>query len=388
MNPSPKSRTMLVLAVASLAALFAAPALARDESAPAEGQAKVQQDRPQIDVVFVLDTTGSMGGLLEGAKQKIWSIASKMAEGKPTPKIRVGLVGYRDRGDEYVTKKFDLTEDLDAVYANLKTFQAGGGGDWPEHAGKGLSEAVQGMQWSGDKRTMKMIFLVGDAPAQEYDDGFSVKTWAKAAIQKGIVVNTVRCGEAPDTATQFAAIAKLADGSFVSIGQTGGMVAVATPFDDELSRINSEIAAKTLYAGKGAAREASTRKARDFAEMAPEAAADRLGFLSKSGSGGMPAAAAPAPTGGAVDLLAKPSEVRNFAADELDGALAGMDGDARVAHVEKLAGERKALEKKAVEVAKKREEWKSKNVAEKEDSFDANVMKDVKSRAKDFGIAY
>src|SRR5512140_2961024 len=88
--------------------------------------------KPRIEVCFVLDTTGSMGGLIEGAKQKIWSIANEMISAKPTPEIRIGLVPYRDRGDEYVTKTFDLTNDIDAVYATLRTFQAAGGGDEPE----------------------------------------------------------------------------------------------------------------------------------------------------------------------------------------------------------------------------------------------------------------
>lgn len=70
---------------------------------------------PRIEVVFCLDTTGSMSGLIEGAKQKIWSIANRIAQGKPTPEIAIGLVGYRDRGDEYVTRQFDLSDDLDAV---------------------------------------------------------------------------------------------------------------------------------------------------------------------------------------------------------------------------------------------------------------------------------
>ena len=85
--------------------------------------------RPTLEVVFVLDTTSSMTGLIEGAKEKIWSIASRMASGRPTPRIRVGLVAFRDAGDEYVTKRFDLSEDLHAVYANLRGFQAEGGGD-------------------------------------------------------------------------------------------------------------------------------------------------------------------------------------------------------------------------------------------------------------------
>ena len=60
---------------------------------------------PKVDVVFVLDTTGSMGGLIEGAKLKIWSIANSIVGGEPTPDLRVGLVGYRDVGDEYVTAR-------------------------------------------------------------------------------------------------------------------------------------------------------------------------------------------------------------------------------------------------------------------------------------------
>src|SRR6476469_1715900 len=88
------------------ATVFSQPLLAK-------GPAPVQ--KPRIEVCFVLDTTGSMGGLIEGAKQKIWSIANEMVSAKPTPEIRIGLVAYRDRGDEYVTKNFDLTNDIDSI---------------------------------------------------------------------------------------------------------------------------------------------------------------------------------------------------------------------------------------------------------------------------------
>src|SRR5215213_3973297 len=75
-----------------------------------------EEKKPEVEVVFCLDTTGSMGGLLEGAKQKIWAICNQIANGKPTPDLKVGLVAFRDRGDEYVTKVFDLTDDLDAIH--------------------------------------------------------------------------------------------------------------------------------------------------------------------------------------------------------------------------------------------------------------------------------
>src|SRR5438128_911720 len=104
--------------------------------------------RPNVEVVFCLDTTGSMGGLIDAAKQKIWSISNQIAGGKPTPSLKVGLVAYRDRGDQYVTKVFDLTDDLDASHGHLMGFKTQGGGDFPESVNQALHEAVTKITWS------------------------------------------------------------------------------------------------------------------------------------------------------------------------------------------------------------------------------------------------
>src|ERR1043165_5364898 len=92
--------------------------MGRAVKAPATYQESLKQIEARIDVVFVLDTTGSMSGLIEGAKQKIWAIANQIASAKPHPVVRMGLVAYRDRGDEYITKLTALTDDLDAVYSH------------------------------------------------------------------------------------------------------------------------------------------------------------------------------------------------------------------------------------------------------------------------------
>src|ERR1700681_1477694 len=113
------SRLALAAALVALAGVFS-PAVAADK--PAE------KKKPKVEVVFCLDTTGSMGGLIDGAKQKIWAICNQVASGKPTPDLRVGLVAYRDKGDAYVTKVIDLTDDLDEVHKHLMGFRAEGGG--------------------------------------------------------------------------------------------------------------------------------------------------------------------------------------------------------------------------------------------------------------------
>jgi hypothetical protein len=145
--------------------------------------------------VFALDTTGSMSGLIEGAKKKIWSLASFVAQGQPTPDLRVGLIAYRDIGDAYVTKVYDLDPDLDRVYRRLRSFHAEGGGDGPEHVARALHESVHKMSWSQEQSVVKVIYLVGDAPPHtDYDDGYDYVRAARAAGSKGIQLHTIQCG--------------------------------------------------------------------------------------------------------------------------------------------------------------------------------------------------
>jgi hypothetical protein len=138
---------------------------------------------PRVEVTFVLDTTGSMGGLIEGAKRRIWSIARRIGEGRPRPDLRIALVGYRDKGDEYVTRVHDLSGDMDEVYARLSAFRAEGGGDFPEHVSAALSDAVHRVSWSQDS-ALRLIFLVGDAPPHlDYQDGFDFRRHVREAAE-------------------------------------------------------------------------------------------------------------------------------------------------------------------------------------------------------------
>src|SRR5262245_10056690 len=115
-------RRFSLLLLTALALTWAGASTAQEAAQPAA--------QPQVEVVFCLDTTGSMGCLINAAKQKIWAISNQIAAGKPTPRLKVGLVAYRDRGDAYVTKVFDLTDDLDAIHSHLMSFKAQGGGDF------------------------------------------------------------------------------------------------------------------------------------------------------------------------------------------------------------------------------------------------------------------
>jgi Mg-chelatase subunit ChlD len=358
---------------------------------PAKAPAKVSvpaDGRPRIDVVFVLDTTGSMGGLIEGAKAKIWSIANQMISAKPTPRLRIGLVGYRDRGDEYVTKLFDLSDDIDTIYGSLQGFRAGGGNDTPESVNQALHEAVHQMSWSPGRGALKIVFLVGDAPPHmDYQDDVKYQATCQAAVKKDLIINTVQCGALDGTAPVWREIASLAEGSYVAIGQTGDMKVVSTPMDEELSRLNREIG--TTIVAYGSERERGAVMAKQaVAEAAPAAAsADRLAYN---------AATAKVVQGGGdlVDDLnegrAKLSELKK---DELPAELKGKTPEQQKAYLAQQETKRKQLQAQVADLVKKRQayvetEMKKAAAEGKGSAFDVEVARTLKEQAKRKNIAF
>ena len=175
--------------------------------------------KPHIDLAFCIDTTGSMQGEIDNVKAKTKEIVAKLAGGKPSPVIRVGLVAYRDRGDEYVTKIFPFTEDIDKVVKDISSLKADGGGDTPESLNEGLHVAVNDLKWDESKKTVKLLFVIGDAGPHAYPKDYDWKTESKKAIGQGIQINTVGCQGLESAAEAegvgvFKEIARLADGKY------------------------------------------------------------------------------------------------------------------------------------------------------------------------------
>src|SRR5262245_21094367 len=278
---SVKRGLLAVLALAVLA-LVAGPSVSQEAKDAPKAQAK-----PQVEVVFCLDTTGSMGGLIDAAKRKIWAICNQIAGGKPTPNLKVGLVAFRDRGDEYVTKITDLTDDLDAIHTTLMSYKADGGGDEPESVNQAIYESVTKIKWSKDKKTLKIIFLVGDAPPHmDYKDDVKYPDSCKLAVKNDIIINTIQCGRHKETEKYWRDICRLAEGSYVQIDQHGGpVIVVATPFDAELAKINTELAKTTVVWGSADKQAAGKKQNSEAAKLPAAVAADRAAFYCNSERG-------------------------------------------------------------------------------------------------------
>jgi Mg-chelatase subunit ChlD len=342
-----------------------------------------------IEAVFVLDTTGSMSGLIEGAKQKIWSLANEMAQSSQKTQIRFGLIGYRDRGDSYVTRRFDLTDDLDAISGHLFALTADGGGDTPESVNQALHEAVTQMSWTPGERVYRVVFLVGDAPPHlDYQNDVPYTETVRLATQRDIVLNTVQCGGMAPTTPIWQAIARGAGGVYASIAQDGAMVAVSTPMDDELAELNRELAGTMVaYGGEAEKAELEEKRARAMNAPAP-AAASRLAYLAKRGGRANLGRKdlLDALEGGEADLDALPSEA-------LPESMREMAEDERREYIAGRLEKRKELRSAIAGLVSARDEYvraeqERLDAAGKGDGFDRKVMESVRSQAAAKGIDY
>ncbi len=330
----------------------------------------------QIDVVFAVDTTGSMGGLLDGAKRTVWSIATHIRKTDPDADLRIGLVAYKDVGDEYVTRPFSLTTDLDAVYSELATYTASGGGDVPEDVDAALDDSLHKMQWRGDAK--KLIFLVGDAPPSSRGEVPRFDVLAREAKDSGIVINAIRCGHDQATALAFQQIASLGAGVFSTIEQNGGVQHVATPYDDKIAELSTQIDRTSLIVGDDSVRHRWEGKMAS-AEAAPAAAkADRAAYYGKGAGGGMKRGGEDLVGGVATGTMS----VDGLDPSSLPADLRDKDKGEIKAEVEKRVAARRQLQKEIEGLSKQREEFLAAQKPPGEGGFDATVKATVELQLK------
>ncbi|MDX1482687.1 MAG: VWA domain-containing protein [Woeseiaceae bacterium] len=393
-----KTKLLILLLVGATAGFIAYfPALNARGNAidvePGNGiAAQLTAEAPVIDVVFVLDTTGSMSGLIQTAKEKIWSIASTMAGADPAPLIRIGLVAYRDRGDDYVVRRVGLSQDLDQVYAELMQFSAGGGGDGPESVNAALHAAVTEMDWTEGGQAYRAVFLVGDAPPHmDYQDEQQYPEILAMARQRGIVVNAIQCGNQSATIAPWQQIARLGSGRYFQVEQGGGAVAYATPFDAEIAELSASLDRTRVYYGSAAEREAVRKKIEladaTLSAASPEAKARRGVFgLSSAGKSSRlgDRELVEAVASGEVELDALEPEL-------LPEELKPMAPEAQRAYVENLAGERAAIENRMQVLADQRDAYIRERLDEDggaDDSLDQKLYEAISRQAAVAGLEY
>jgi len=326
-----------------------------------------------------------MGPVIETAKQKVWAIVNEVARAKPSPELRIGIIGYGNAMGPF--RQYGLSSDLDEVYKNLLPFDDRLGGD--EYVGLAIHKAVTEMKWAGGKQVMKVIYVVGNETAHQGPAEFDYTKTAPAAIAKGIMVNAIYCGEY-DYATAHGTwqeFAKLADGAYMEIAGKGGAVVVATPFDEKLNELSGKL--NTTHVGYGRQREAKAA-----AQVANDSTAAHYNL--SSGADRANAKATAQYDNAVWDLVDasknKDFDIKKVKTEDLPVELQKMTPDERAAYVEKKAKEREGIAAEIKGLSEKRAAYIKEEVQKKgldtDKAFDEAVKKSITEQAGKKGFEF
>jgi hypothetical protein len=304
-----------------------------------------------VDVVLCLDTSGSMNGLLDSARRRLWAVVNDMAKLEATPTLRVAVYSYGNNSYDpargWVRKETDLTTDLDEVHKRLHTLTIASANS-SELVARVTRDAVADLKWSADANALRLVFVCGNEQADQ-DTVVSLKDVAASARARGVVVNTIYCGPANHTdAAGWKEFATACDGKFANIEQNRTAAEeIATPFDAEIAKLGVKINDTYLWYGANGRDGALKQLAGDQAARggaAADRAATKAGRFYKNAEADL------------IDRVCadKTFDLKKLKNEELPEEMRKLKPEDREAYVKKKATEREEIQKKVTDLTTRR----------------------------------
>ena len=307
--------------------------------------------KAKIQVALLLDTSNSMDGLIDQAKSQLWKMVNELATTKKnneTPDIEIALYEYgNDRLAEqegHIRQVVPLTADLDLVSEKLFELTTNGGS---EYCGWVIEDATLGLQWTNSNEDLKIIFIAGNEPFSQGPKDF--RKTCKAAISKGIIINTIHCGGYDEGINEnWKEGADLADGKYMNIDQGEQVVHIPTPYDDDILKLNQALNKTYIgYGGEGKMK-AERQMTQDVnaASYGSANARTRASFKAKKSYNNA--------EWDLVDAAESDEEVlESIEKEDLPEEMQSMTSKEQKEYIEKKSQERKAIQEKIRELDKK-----------------------------------
>ena len=329
-------------------------AFAKDEIKPEPAK---PAKKPLVQIAVLIDTSGSMEGLIEQAKGQLWKIVNEFLKAKQdgqTPEVQVALYEYGKSSlaaqSGWVRQIQPLSTDLDKISEDLFALKTNGG---EEYCGWVIKDAVANLAWSSDPHVYRAILIAGNEPFTQGPVDYAES--CKAAIAKGIIVNTIHCGsEAEGINTKWQDGALLADGKYMVIDHNRAVVTIEAPQDKEIAKLSVELN-KTYIAYGAGGRVASDRQAAqdvNAMSLAPASGAVVQRAVAKSSANYNNA------NWDLVDAAkSKDFKLETVKSDALPAEMQKLSEPERKEFVEKKSKERSALQAKIQKLNTEREKY-------------------------------
>jgi len=343
----------------------------------------------QIMLALLLDTSNSMDGLIDQAKSQLWKIVNELAAAKcgdgSRPKIKIALYEYGNDGlpgsEGYIRQVSGLTDDLDVISEKLFALSTNGGN---EYCGQVIRTSLSQLAWSTSDADLKMIFIAGNEPFTQGEISYRIA--CSAAKEKGVVVNTIYCGDFDEgIRTNWKDGADLTGGSYMSIEQNRKTVYISTPFDKQIDACNERLNKTYIYYGAAGEQKKEAQAVQDKNAESYGMANKVERAVSKSSH---------AYTNTSWDLVDAAREdeaiIASAPAAQLPAEMQGMSAEQRKDYVNKKANERKKIQQEIQELNKSRQAYIASNTPKETENamLDAAMIKAIREIAKSKDLAW
>ncbi len=328
--------------------------------------------KPLVQIAVLLDTSNSMDGLIAQAKTQFWSLVNEFIFAKRNgvePEIQVALYEYGkgslDSKNGFIRQILPFSTDLDKISEELFALKTNGG---QEYCGWVIQNATKSLKWSNSLNDLKVIFIAGNEAFTQGSVDYNKS--CKEAIAKGIIVNTIFCGnESEGINTHWKDGAVLADGNFLSIDQNRRVVQINAPQDMEIAELNNKLNETYIAFGSNgrAGRERQEMQDKNAASISMANSSSRV--LAKSSQNYLNS------DWDLIDALkAKQVDLKGIKKEDLPENMQTMTVEERKAYTDSKAAERLTIQKRIQELNTKRETFIQDEMKKQASAQNANTL--------------
>jgi hypothetical protein len=343
-------------------------------------ETKTKDEKPEIKVALLLDTSNSMDGLIDQAKAQLWQIVNELSYAKceeKSPNLKIAVYEYGNdklnAEEGYVRQVIGFSDDLDGISKSLFSLTTNGG---EEYCGKVIKTALSQLDWGKNEDNLKLIFIAGNEP---YTQGrISYKDASKQAHQNDVTVNTIFCGDYNTGISSFWKDgADLTHGNYMAIDHNQATVHIASPYDDKILELNEKLNKTYVAYGK---------KGRVKMQLQAEQDSNARGYNKANAVNRTVSKSSRLYKNSSWDLV-DAEEEKSFSYDDLKDEqlpedLKGKSKDEIKSYIEKKRIERKKLQQEIAELNIKRRDYVSSKSTNTNNGLENALIKAIKAQAK------
>ena len=349
---------------------------------PAFTSIKKNSGKNAIRVALLLDTSGSMQGLIAQAKSQLWSILNELARTEKDgeePHLEIALYEYgnpKKNGKTQINKLSGFTTDMDLISDKLFSLTTNGG---EEYCGQVLQTALAELDWGNNPDDLKIIYIAGNEPFNQGPIGYDVA--CRQAVENGVIINSIFCGNYQEGVnTYWRAGAVDARGTYTNIDHNQETVYIQTPYDQQINNLNARLNSTYIpYGQQGASMKANQfQQDENAVKISAANAAERASFKTSN-----------AYRNAAWDLADAYQEDKSILkkADHIPDTLQNMSVEEMEAEIQRVIQERETIQNEIKELDKKRREFKKdKKKASSKNGLEDSMLKSIKKQAKEKGF--